>query len=148
MHKTTVDVVVDADVDTVWSVLTDWPRQSDWMWATKVDAKESKAARGVGERFTAVTGMGKLAVADDMVVTVWEPPRRVDVSHVGKVIRGKGVFEVYRLPEERSRVSWTEYIDVPFGAVGAASWPLVRRGFEWGARRSLQSLRRIIETDY
>ena len=150
MHRTTVDVVIDADVDTVWSVLTDWSRQSQWMWATKVDSTESyesRPSRGVGERFTAVTGIGRLAVADDMVVTAWVPPRRVDVRHVGKVIRGTGVFEVYRLPGERSRVSWTEYIDVPFGAVGGALWPLVRRGFEWGARRSLHSLRRNIETD-
>lgn len=148
MHKTTVDVVIDADVDSVWTVLTDWSRQSDWMWATKVNADGSSGARGVGETFTAVTGVGRLAVADDMVVTAWEPPRRVDVTHVGKVIQGTGVFEVYRLPENRSRVSWTEYIDVPFGSVGTAFWPLARWGFEWGARRSLQALRRIIETDY
>jgi hypothetical protein len=147
MHKTTVDVVIDSDVDTVWNVLTDWSRQSDWMWATKVDAARSGGPHGVGETFTAVTGVGRLAVVDEMVVTAWEPPRRVDVSHVGKVIQGTGVFEVYRLPENRARVSWTEYIDIPLGSLGRASWPLVRLGFEWGARRSLQALRRIIEAN-
>ena len=47
---------------------------------------------------------GKGVVIDDreardtMVITRWEPPYRVDVTHTGKVVQGTGTMEVVALP--------------------------------------------------
>jgi hypothetical protein len=61
-----------------------------------------------------------------MVITVWEPPRRAVVRHVGKVVRGSGAFEVEDLGAGRSRVVWSEWVLLPLGVLGRLAWPVVR----------------------
>jgi hypothetical protein len=69
------------------------------------------------------------------------------VDHTGRVVRGLGVFEVFALPDGRSRFVWSEELDLPLGALGRLGWPLVRPGFTWGVRRSLEALARDVERE-
>jgi hypothetical protein len=66
---------------------------------------------GLGTRLSARTGIGPAAVVDDMEIDVWEPPRRCEVVHRGRVIRGRGVFEVEAVDGGSARVTWTEQLD-------------------------------------
>ena len=43
------------------------------------------------------TGVGPVGFTDPMEVVEWDPPRRCVVAHLGRVVRGDGVFEVTEL---------------------------------------------------
>lgn len=136
-------IEIAADVGRVWRLLTDWPAQGDWMLATTVRAT---GAPGVGQRITAVTGVGDRGLLDEMVVTRWEPPRLAEVLHVGRVLRGPGVFEVVPLGADRSRLIWREELDLPWGRVGLLGWRIARPLSAAGVTASLRRFARIAES--
>jgi hypothetical protein len=140
-----VPVDVAAPAADVWTAVTDWPGQGEWMLGTAVRVDGGGDGRELGARLTAVTGVGPLAFRDPMEIVEWEPPRRCVVRHLGKVVRGEGVFEVVELGPERARFRWTERLDLPLGLLGALGWPLVRPAFRLGVRVSLQRMARRVE---
>jgi hypothetical protein len=99
--------------------------------------------RRLGARFSAVTGIGPIGFTDPMEVVEWDPPRRCVVTHLGRVVRGAGIFEVTGLGPERSRFRWSERLELPLGRLGEAGWPLVRPAFAAGVGHSLRKLARI-----
>jgi uncharacterized protein YndB with AHSA1/START domain len=136
----TVDV--DAPAGQVWSALVDWRRQGEWMLLTDVTTVDGDG-QGVGGRLAARTGVprpggGRLGVLDTMLITAWEFPRRIDVRHTGRVVRGSGTFEVRAGGDGGSTFVWTERLDLPLGALGRAGWPLVRPVMAAGVRLSLR----------
>ena len=140
----TVDVVVDAPVQEVWDAVVDWESQGEWMLGTQVRVTGDRA-HGLGARLEAVTGIGPLGVVDPMVVTEWEPPHRCVVRHTGSVVRGTGAFEVFALPDGRSRFVWSEQLDLPGGRLSRLAWPLARPAMVAGVRVSLDRLARQLE---
>src|SRR4051812_50112006 len=101
--------------------------------------------QGVGGRLAAVTGVRlpggllrgrRLGVLDSMLITAWEFPRRIDVRHTGRVVRGTGTFEVRPRGDGGSTFVWTEGLDLPLGALGRAGWPLGRPVMAAGGRLS------------
>lgn len=140
MAELVVAQVVEAPPQQVWDVLTDWSVHHEWMLFTKAEG-----GAGVGETVSAFTGVGPVGFLDTMTITAWDPPERAVVRHTGRVVRGSGSFEVQALGENRSRVVWSEWVQVPFGLVGRLGWPLARRLLAAGVRLSLRRLARYVE---
>jgi carbon monoxide dehydrogenase subunit G len=141
MAELTETVDVDAPPERVWAALTDWVRQGEWMLATDVRTVGGPA-QDVGGRIEARTGVpvpggSRLGVLDAMVIIRWEPPRRVDVRHTGRVVSGTGIFEV-RPRGAASAFVWTEVLDLPLGTLGRLGWPLVRPAMRAGVQLSLR----------
>lgn len=132
-----VPVEVDAPARRVWDAVVDWQHQGSWILATTVRPTRG-AGRGVGDRVTAVTGLGPLRVVDEFEITSWEPPRRCEVRHLGRVVRGTGVFGVVPESPARSRFVWTERLELPLGRLGTLAWPVIRPAFVAGVQRSLR----------
>ena len=139
-------VDVDAPPEQVWAALVDWDRQGEWMLLTDVRAVDGDG-QGVGGRLEAVTGVRlprrllggrRLGVPDTMLVTSWDFPRRIDVRHTGRVVRGTGTFEVVPRGESASTFVWSEVLDLPLGRLGLLGWPLVRPVMAAGVRLSLK----------
>ncbi|MDP5183960.1 SRPBCC family protein [Blastococcus sp. BMG 814] len=135
-------VEVAAPPERVWAALTDWTRQGEWMLATDVETVGGPA-QGVGGRLAARTGLplpgrARLGILDTMVITAWDPPRRVEVQHTGRLVRGPGIFEIEPRGEQSTFV-WTERLDLPYGVLGRVGWVLVRPfallGIRWSLRR-------------
>lgn len=143
--RVVLDAVVRAPVEASFAALTDWPGQGMWMLGTQVRVTGGDGV-SIGSRIEATTGKGALAVTDVMVITAWDAPHRVDVDHVGGLLKGNGSMRVLPLPHGMSRVVWMEDLDLPLGPVGRISWTLVRPGFMVGVRRSLQSFATLVET--
>lgn len=139
--EVTLTVEVAADPDTTWRAATDWSRQGEWMLGTSVTVTGGDG-RSVGSTLSARTGYGPLGFTDTMEITEWDPAaRRCVVGHTGRVVRGGGVFSVSPNPGPAGGGSvfhWAEQLDLPFGAVGRAGWPLVRPAFVGGVRLSLR----------
>lgn len=106
----TAQVQVRADAERVWQAVTDWSRQSEWIWATQVHG-----GQGVGAAVTGRTAVGPVGFTDTMVITEWDPPRRCVVEHTGRIIRGAGIFEV-RPDGAGSEFRWTEQLRLPLPA--------------------------------
>ncbi|MGY1723253.1 SRPBCC family protein [Blastococcus sp. SYSU DS0533] len=135
-------VEVAAPPERVWAALTDWTRQGEWMLATDVETVGGPA-QGVGGRLAARTGLPvpgrpRLGFLDTMVITAWDPPRRVEVLHTGRLVRGPGIFEIEPRGEQSTFV-WIERLDLPLGVVGRVGWVVVRPfallGIRWSLRR-------------
>ncbi|MFD3726279.1 SRPBCC family protein [Streptomyces sp. NPDC058671] len=99
----------------VWRRLTDWPAHGRLVPLTRTRVLTPGPNRA-GTRFTARTGIGRLAFDDPMEVVRWEPPAagrpgacRLEKS--GRVVRGWALVEVTELPGG-SRVVWTEELSV------------------------------------
>ena len=136
-------MAVAAPVHRVWSALTDWARQGEWMLGTTV-RPTSGDGQGVGGGIEAFTGIGRLGVLDVMEITVWDPPHRCHVLHVGRLLRGTGEFEV--APHEGgSIVRWREDLRLPLGGLGRAAWWVVGPLARYGVRRSLRAFARQLE---
>ena len=145
--RVAVDVTVDAPVDRVFEAFSQWSEQGRWLTGTRVEVRVGDGA-SVGSELAAWTGAGPAGFWDTMVITRWEPPYRVDVVHTGRVLRGTAVVEVLALPGGRSRVTWTETLELPLGRLGRLGWPLARPGFVLGLRRSLEAFARLVERGY
>jgi len=141
-----VDVEVDVPAEVLWGAVVDWDRQSQWMLATTVRAT-SQDGTGLGAQIEAFTGLGPMGVTDTMVIVEWEPPWRCVVRHTGRVVRGTGVFEVFALPSGRSRLVWSEEIDLPLGRLGRIGWPVAKVVMVAAVRASLAKLARSVEAD-
>lgn len=135
-------VAIVAPPEKVWAAVTDWERQSEWMALTTVTAQAGEA--GVGQRLTAVTGIGPLAFTDPMEVTRWEPPHRADVRHLGRVVRGTGTFLMEPVPGG-TRLVWIEELQLPLGVLGQAGYALVGPAFQLLLRASLRRLAQQLE---
>ncbi|MGX5655112.1 SRPBCC family protein [Geodermatophilus nigrescens] len=151
MPELVLPVSVEAPLERVWAALTDWRSQGRWMPATDVEVV-TPAEEGVGVRLAARTGVplpwrrGRhLGVLDTMVVTEWEPPRRVVVQHTGRIVRGPGIFELTPTATGTDLV-WTEWLHLPFGIVGRLGWPLVKPAVVLGFRISLRRFARFAAT--
>lgn len=134
-----VAVVSSAQPATVWSVLTDWPRQSAWIPLTSVRVR-GEASSGPGVRVEALSGfwLGRLPVGllDRFVVTGWTPPTdgpgELEVLHLGPYFTGVGVFRVEPV-SAGTRISAVEVFDLPLGRLTEpmlrVALPGMRRGF-------------------
>jgi uncharacterized membrane protein len=135
-----VEVEVAAPPSVVWEVLTTWERQPEWMLDARAVEVLTPERAGEGVTIRCPTNLLGVTVQDVMRVTDWDPPRRLAVTHLGRVITGTGAFELEELDGARTRVTWWEEIDPPlgrFGAFGARVFvlPVVRRIFARSLRR-------------
>jgi hypothetical protein len=127
---------IEAPADVVFEAAVDWAAQERWMPLTKV-AVTGGDGRSVGTTVVARTGLGLAAAVDPMVVDVWQPPQRCEVTHNGSVVRGRGVFRVEPLGSERSRFTWEEHLPDRGGyaLVARLGAPVNRAFFALAVRR-------------
>ena len=148
MAELVVSVDVQAPLEQVWAALTDWETHGDWMVATTVQ-RTTEAAEGVGAGIVGITAAGPFAVRDTMTFTQWQPPpaspARCVVEHTGTLVRGSGAFEVEALAPDRSRVIWSEWVQLPLGLVGEIGWLGMRPLMRYLLRLSLRRLAAVVE---
>lgn len=137
-------VPVAAPAADTWAGAVDWDAQGGWMLGTTVRGTAQDGI-GVGGGIEAFSGIGRLGFLDVMEITRWDPPRRCDVRHLGRVVRGTGVFEVQERGPAASTFVWREDLDLPLGPLGRLGWPLVRPFFSFGVRLSLRRFARWVE---
>lgn len=129
-------VAVTAPADQLWAELTAWERQGDWIPLTTVWSENGNETGGL---IFARTAIGRLGFVDSMQITRFEPPRRCEVRHTGRVVRGDGVFRIDPIDGGRSRVEWEELLEPPLGAVGRLGLlvirPMVELSLWWALRR-------------
>jgi len=138
-------VDVDAPAETVFAAATDWQRQREWMLGTTVRIRQGDG-RCVGSELEALTGIAGIGITDHMRITVWDAPARCEMRHLGRVVRGTGIFAVAPRGRDAATFEWTEELELPLGALGKAGWPLIRPLVAWGLRYSLDRFAEFCRT--
>lgn len=143
------EVDVAAPADEVWRYVTDWPRQGEWIPATRVENLDD--ADALGGRFRAWTGLGRVGFWDPMTITAWERDPagggRCEVLHTGRVVKGEGEFTVVALDPTHSRFVWAELLVVPAGRAGALGWRAARPVVERLLDLALRGMRDRVEQE-
>ena len=144
MEHIELEVLVQAPALQVWNAITNWQAQSDWMLGTKVWPVNGDGT-GVGGQIEAFTGIWRIGFLDTMEITAWNPPTKCDVLHTGRVVRGTGTFEVVATSDSTSKFIWSEDLDLPLGVIGKVGFTIVKPGFIYGVRKSLEKFADLVE---
>jgi hypothetical protein len=140
-----LSVEVAAPQSEVFEYFTAWTRQNEWMLGTEVHITNPELdphGRAVGSEIAAFTGIGFLGFWDPMRITVFEAPFRVDVVHLGRVVRGTGTMLVESTSATTSRFVWSEDLELPLGAFGAFGFAILKPFFLLGVKQSLNKFAR------
>ena len=136
-------VAIAAPPEAVFEAVADWESQSEWMALTTVTA--DGGPHRIGERLVSVTKVAGIGFSDPMEVTRFEPPSRIDVRHLGRVVRGTGTFLVKPAPGGAWFI-WAEDVELPLGVAGRLGFVVVGPAFRLLLRRSLRRLARRVES--
>ena len=136
--------VVDAPIDATWAVMSDIPRQPEWMRDMKRVEIETPGTVGVGTRAEATVRILGIAVSDPVEVTAFDPPVRFAIRHDG-LFTGDGIITLEPGADGTTTiVRWTETLIPPLLPDLAAIFqaPVLRAVFQADLRR----LKRLVET--
>lgn len=143
----TVTASVDVpgvSAERAFAALVDPAAQERWMIATRLYPVQSAVpVPQVGSRVAAFTGVGGVGFLDTMRVTDYEPPDRWVVAKDGDLLRGVGVMQV--TPTAGGcRVSWTNELVLPFGAIGRIGFLVARPVAQAALGACLRRLGRLL----
>lgn len=131
MAMFTIERAVAAPPGRVWAVVTDWAGYARWMPLTTM--RLDPGATGVGWSFAGLTGVGRLRLRDEMVITDWAPPTGEGAGTFRLVKTGRllaGWAEVSVLPVaggRQSQLVWREDIVIRPSVLGRLLAPLADR---------------------
>ncbi len=111
-------------VERVWEEASRLDRHVEWMADARSLMFLGPRRSGVGTKMQVQPRFGPLHTTDIVVVTAWEPPRRIEVEHRGR-FSGRGCFRLDPLGPGATRFTWEEtvrfpwYLGGPLGALAA-----------------------------
>jgi hypothetical protein len=129
----------------LWDVLVRWETQTDWMKDAASVRVLGARREGTGVRLAVRTRvLGVPLFTEELEVTRWEPPIRLEVAH-RSFVRGTGTWTL--APDgEGTRLRWSEALSLPVPLVGElalrAYRPVLRRLMQGGLERLRVSLAR------
>ena len=138
-------VLLPAPPDRAWAFALRWEEQPRWMrdavWVRVVTPEPE----GVGARIEVRNRvLGVSMFTEQLEVTAWDPPRRLEMTHRG-FVRGVGIWW-FEPDDAGTRFTWTEELALPIPILGElALWvyrPFMRRLM----RSGLASLQGLIES--
>jgi uncharacterized protein YndB with AHSA1/START domain len=138
-------VDIKSSPEKVFDYLTDWPAQSEWIFATRVEIRTPGLAKEVGGEIAAFTGFGPIGFWDYMTITKWEHPHIVDVIHTGRVVKGTGTMRVEKTSDTTTRFYWAEDLQIPLGLIGKIGFGILKPIFLSGVQSSLNKFARNLE---
>ena len=138
-----LSALMRASPERIWAVLSDWDRQASWMpdvaWMRLLGPE-----RELGARLQVRTKVFCIPFAEDLMeVTVWEPPVRLAMEHVGVVV-GTGEWRL-DAADGGTRFTWEERFRMPPPVLGGLALWLYSPWQRWMLRRSIRNLKRLVE---
>ncbi len=129
VFKLSIDI--EALPEKVWRFLVDWEHLHAWMKEGRGFRVTSRQREGVGVTAEATVRIGGISTTDPIRITRWEPPRTLEMEHLGWV-KGSGLMQCLA-HAAGTRIEWTETLIPPWGILGAAGMrllkPVMRRIF-------------------
>jgi hypothetical protein len=118
--------VLPGPPEIVWHLITDWEHQDDWMLEARDFVITSPHREGVGVTGRATVRIGGITTTDEVVVTGWDPGRRLAVEHKGWV-SGEAEMLLAELEDGSTHILWREeLICRSLGAAGSIGLAVFR----------------------
>lgn len=112
--------------DVVWRLITDWEHQDDWMLEARDFVITSEHREGIGVTGRATVRIGGITTTDEVVVTGWEPERRLAIEHRGWV-SGSAEMLLTELADGTTHILWREeLVCSSLGALGSIGLTLFK----------------------
>lgn len=108
-----VSIAIPLPVEDVWNEVSRLDRHVEWMADAHSLEFLGAARSGVGTTMRVATRFGPLHTNDTIVVTAWEPPRRIEVEHRGR-FTGRGAFRLDPAGPGTTRFTWEERVHFPW----------------------------------
>lgn len=105
--------VLPGPPEVVWTLITDWEHQGDWMLEASDFVVTSEAREGVGVEAEATVRIAGIRTRDPIRVIAWEPPRLLGIQHLGWV-KGVGEVKLTALPGGRTEASGPRRFALPW----------------------------------
>lgn len=129
VFKLSIDI--EAPPEAIWPFLVDWEQLHLWMKEGRGFRVTSPHREGVGVTAEATIRIGGITTTDPIRISRWEPPRTLEMEHLGWV-KGSGLMQCLA-HAAGTRIEWTETLIPPWGILGAAGMrllkPLMKRIF-------------------
>lgn len=129
----------------LWDALVDWEAHAGWIPMTRMEVEPGDPT-AVGARFTAFTGVGRLALEDRMEIVTcdWDDATssgECTVDKLGPVLSGHAGFTVMPTPTG-SAIEWLEDVDVRHlpGFLAPVAAKIGAIGFRQGMKRLARRL--------
>jgi uncharacterized protein YndB with AHSA1/START domain len=130
--------------ETVWPYLVDWERLDRWMREIRDVRVTTPFREGVGVEAQATVRIAGFTTQDRIRVTRWEPPRILEITHLGWV-KGTGYMELSPAGSGCALL-WREQLIPPWGPLGRVGMRLLRPVMRRVFASDLEELRRLVET--
>lgn len=122
VFKLSIDI--EALPEAVWRFLVDWEQLHVWMKEGRGFRVTSPHREGVGVTAEATIRIGGITTTDPIRISRWEPPRTLEMEHLGWV-KGSGLMQCLA-STAGTRIEWTETLIPPWGILGAAGMRLLK----------------------
>ena len=135
-------VEIAASIEQVWDVISDIPRQPEWMREMKAVRILTPGPVREGTGGEATVRIFAIAVRDPVVITTRRPPHEFALEHDG-LFRGDGRITLRKGVPGTTIVNWHEILVPPFMRYlgSLVHWPILH----WIFRDDLYRLRDLIE---
>lgn len=143
MDPITVSIDIDAPIERVWDRLADLEGHKHWMGDVGSLSFDNDKRQGLGTVMSVATHVGPLRLVDRMLVTIWDPPRRMTVEHQGAV-KGAGEF-ILSPVGGATRLTWTEDLRFPWKLGGVVTAIASRPVLATIWLRNLKRFKRLVE---
>jgi hypothetical protein len=136
----TVSETSPEPLELVWERVSDLAGHAAGVPLTTTTSDPGEPAEGW--RFTPRTAIGPLGFDDPMVVTVWDPPRRLRVEKRGRVLAGWADISLAALPQGGTRVTWQEEVVPAHAGLARRTRPIFDAAGKAVFRRALTQMLR------
>lgn len=140
------EVVLPADPQQAWTILTDWERQARWMHDADRVVVTSARRDGVGTTLSVKTRVLNVPLFTERLEVVgWDPPRELRIAH-RSFIRGEGIWSLAPAGTG-TRFRWTEELSLPPPVLGAVALRLYRPFMRRLMGAAMRDLRAMVEVE-
>ena len=138
-------VALPVPPDRAWAFALRWEEQPGWIrdavWVRVVTPERE----GVGTRIEVRNRvLGVSTFTEQLEVTGWDPPRRLEMTHRG-FVRGVGTWW-FEPDAEGTRFTWSEELSLPIPILGELALWCYRPFMKRLMRSGLANLQRLIES--
>lgn len=137
-------IEIAARPEAVWRLLVDWERLDRWMLEARDFRLVGEQRAGEGVEAEATVTIAGVTTRDRIRVTRWDPPRLLEIAHLGWVT-GKGTIEL-EPHGSGTRLRWEERFVPPWGVLGRIGMLALRSVMRRVFARDLRVLKRLAET--